>query len=205
MTKPIKIAIGEPCPIIRSGIEAQVRKLARYKVQQVLLLPLDNRKDWQDYQQCFADVFILNPLVYGLVPPRTQLSANDRGKFVALSYGTTADYLFKDYDAVLRITDSVGQIANLFDHLIVTEENTTPNAEEGDGLTPREKEVVVCIVKGMTNKEIATKLYLSPHTVITHRRNISKKLQIHSPSGLTIYAIMNKLIELSDIKGDVKL
>lgn len=204
MTKPIKIAIGEPCPIIRSGIEAQVRKLARYKVQQVLLLPLDNRKDWQDYQQCFADVFILNPLVYGLVPPRTQLSANDRGKFVALSYGTTADYLFKDYDAVLRITDSVGQIANLFDHLIVTEENTTPNAEEGDGLTPREKEVVVCIVKGMTNKEIATKLYLSPHTVITHRRNIGKKLQIHSPSGLTIYAIMNKLIDLSEIKGNVE-
>lgn len=205
MSKSIKIAIGEPSPIIRSGIEAQVRKLARYRVQQILILPLDNRKDWQDYQQSFADVFILNPLVYGLVPPRAQLSANERGKFVALSYGTTVESLFKDYDGILRITDSVGQIANLFDHLIVTEESQANSSEEGDGLTPREKEVVVCIVKGMTNKEIATKLYLSPHTVITHRRNISKKLQIHSPSGLTIYAIMNKLIELSDIKGDVKL
>ena len=52
----------------------------------------------------------------------------------------------------------------------------------------------------MTNKAIADKLYLSIHTVITHRRNIARKLQIHSPAGLTIYAIVNKLVELSDIK-----
>ena len=55
----------------------------------------------------------------------------------------------------------------------------------------------------MTNKEIAAQLFLSTHTVITHRRNISKKLQIHSPSGLTIYAIMNKLVELEDIKSEL--
>ena len=67
----------------------------------------------------------------------------------------------------------------------------------------REREIIICVVKGMTNKEIAGQLYLSTHTVITHRRNISKKLQIHSPSGLTIYAIMNKLVELEDIKQDL--
>ena len=55
----------------------------------------------------------------------------------------------------------------------------------------------------MTNKEIAGRLYLSTHTVITHRRNITKKLQIHSSSGLTIYAIMNKLVELDEIKQDL--
>lgn len=70
-----------------------------------------------------------------------------------------------------------------------------------DALSEREKEVLVCIVHGMTNKEIATKLYLSTHTVNTHRRNIISKLQIHSPAGLTIYAIVNKLVELEDIKG----
>jgi DNA-binding NarL/FixJ family response regulator len=56
-------------------------------------------------------------------------------------------------------------------------------------------------VKGMTNKEIAEQLYLSIHTVITHRRNISKKLQIHSAAGLTIYAIVNKLVEIGEVKG----
>lgn len=70
-----------------------------------------------------------------------------------------------------------------------------------DTLSDREKEVLIGIVYGMTNKEIATKLYLSTHTVNTHRRNIISKLRIHSPAGLTIYAIVNKLVELEDIKG----
>ena len=56
------------------------------------------------------------------------------------------------------------------------------------------------VVKGLTNKSIADKLCLSVHTVITHRRNIARKLQIHSSAGLTIYAIVNKLVELKDVQ-----
>ncbi|MEG1484962.1 MAG: helix-turn-helix transcriptional regulator [Bacteroidales bacterium] len=67
-------------------------------------------------------------------------------------------------------------------------------------LSDREREVLICIVHGMTNKEIASKLFLSTHTINTHRRNIISKLQIHSSAGLTIYAIVNKLVELGDIK-----
>ena len=52
----------------------------------------------------------------------------------------------------------------------------------------------------MANKEIADQLYISVNTVMTHRRNISRKLQIHSPAGLTIYAIVNGLIKLEDVK-----
>ncbi|WP_347044852.1 response regulator transcription factor, partial [Bacteroides ovatus] len=80
---------------------------------------------------------------------------------------------------------------------VVSEEEEMDNQ---DTLSQREKEIVICVVKGMTNKEIAEKLFLSIHTVITHRRNISKKLQIHSAAGLTIYAIVNKLVALSDVK-----
>jgi regulator of cell morphogenesis and NO signaling len=53
----------------------------------------------------------------------------------------------------------------------------------------------------MTNKQIADELCLSTHTVITHRRNISAKLQIHSVAGLTIYAIVNKMVELDEVKN----
>ena len=52
----------------------------------------------------------------------------------------------------------------------------------------------------MTNKEIADRLYLSVHTVNTHRRNIARKLEIHSIAGLTIYAIVNKLVKLDEVK-----
>lgn len=71
-----------------------------------------------------------------------------------------------------------------------------PTIDNGEALSDREKEVVIGVVQGMTNKEIADKLFIAPNTVITHRRNIAKKLQIHSIAGLTIYAIVNKLVEL---------
>lgn len=70
-------------------------------------------------------------------------------------------------------------------------------------LSQREKEIIVCVVKGMTNKQIAEQLFISAHTVITHRRNIASKLQIHSPAGLTIYAIVHKLVDIDDVKDTI--
>lgn len=72
--------------------------------------------------------------------------------------------------------------------------------ENGEVLSDREKDVVVCVVQGMQNKEIADHLFISINTVITHRRNIARKLQIHSPAGLTIYAIVNGLVDISAVK-----
>ena len=62
-------------------------------------------------------------------------------------------------------------------------------------VSEREKEIIVCLVQGMSNKEIAEKLFISVNTVMTHRRNISRKLQIRSLAGLTIFAIANNLID----------
>ena len=61
-------------------------------------------------------------------------------------------------------------------------------------LSVREQEVARCVAQGLSNKEIADKLFISLNTVTTHRKNIARKLQIHSPAGLTIYCIANKLI-----------
>ena len=66
-------------------------------------------------------------------------------------------------------------------------------------LSSREKEIIVCIARGMSNKEIADSLCISVHTVTTHRRNICAKLEIHSPAGLTIYAILNGLIDPKEV------
>ena len=74
------------------------------------------------------------------------------------------------------------------------------NPENQETLSDREKDVIVSLVQGMTNKEIANHLCISTNTVITHRRNIARKLQIHSPAGLTIYAIVNNLIDISSVK-----
>ena len=76
----------------------------------------------------------------------------------------------------------------------VAEKNTT------DDLSAREVEVLVHIVKGLSNKEIADTMCLSTHTVMSHRKNIVRKLNIHSIAGLTIYAIVNGIIDLNDEK-----
>lgn len=72
--------------------------------------------------------------------------------------------------------------------------------ESGDMLSDRERDVIIGVVQGLQNKEIADRLFISVNTVITHRRNIARKLQIHSPAGLTIYAIVNGLVDISSVK-----
>ena len=69
-----------------------------------------------------------------------------------------------------------------------------------EALSDREKDVVVSVVQGLQNKEIADRLCISTNTVITHRRNIARKLQIRSAAGLTIYAIVNGLVDISSVK-----
>ena len=89
----------------------------------------------------------------------------------------------------LRKNDVSVKISSMINH--------TPQSQEA--LSDREKDVVVSLVQGMTNKEIAEHLCISINTVITRRRNIARKLQIHSPAGLTIYAIVTNLVDISSV------
>ncbi|MBQ6179527.1 MAG: response regulator transcription factor [Bacteroidales bacterium] len=73
-------------------------------------------------------------------------------------------------------------------------------SSDGDELSSREKEILVCVAKGMLNKEIADKLCLSIYTVITHRKNITRKLGIKTVAGLTLYALLNGLIDSSSVQ-----
>ena len=90
---------------------------------------------------------------------------------------------------------------NQMNHQQKLEQGFEPSTDipQEDQLSEREKEVVVCVAKGMANKEIADYLCLSVNTVTTHRRNIARKLSIHSPAGITIYAIVNKLVTIEEV------
>lgn len=72
-------------------------------------------------------------------------------------------------------------------------------SETNETISDREKEIVIGVVQGMTNQEIADSLNISINTVTTHRRNIARKLQIHSPAGLTIYAIVNNWVDIGSV------
>ena len=78
-------------------------------------------------------------------------------------------------------------------------QQSQPNnfSQVNEALSERERDVLIQIVRGLSNKEIADALYISVHTVITHRKNITRKLNIHSTAGLTIYAIVNNLVNIN--------
>ena len=71
---------------------------------------------------------------------------------------------------------------------------------KSEELSEREKDVLIQVVRGLSNKEIADVLFISTHTVISHRKNIARKLNIHSTAGLTIYAIVNHLVDLNSVE-----
>ena len=78
------------------------------------------------------------------------------------------------------------------------EENAQNPKSDINELSTRERDILTAVAKGKTNKEIADEFNISIYTVISHRRNISQKLGINSIPGLTVYAIMNKLVDMSD-------
>jgi DNA-binding CsgD family transcriptional regulator len=142
------------------------------------------------------DLLIINPNLIGAtaLPTLKKSAGLPAMKCVALQTTLIDGALFKTYDEVISIYDTPEQIREKLTALTSEQEKDRRH----ELLSAREKEVIVGVVKGMTNKQIADKLCLSAHTVITHRRNISSKLQIHSAAGLTIYAIVNKLVDMDE-------
>ena len=116
----------------------------------------------------------------------------------------------QDLDSHCSVEDNifVPAVANLEneirergDYIVENEEDTIDvEDDKTDVLSQREKEIIICIAKGLSNKEISDELNISINTVTTHRRNISSKLQIHSIAGITIYAIANGLVRMSEIE-----
>ena len=195
----VRIAIAETSVIVRGGLTAALKRLPNVKVQPIELLSVEALHDCVR-TQC-PEMLIVNPAFgnyFDVAKFREEIS--NRIRLIALVTSFVDASLLGKYDESISIFDDLDilsrKIAGLLN--VASEEEETDNQ---DTLSQREKEIVVCVVKGMTNKEIAEKLFLSIHTVITHRRNISKKLQIHSAAGLTIYAIVNKLVTLNDVMG----
>ncbi len=196
----LKIVIAESAVIARSGMAAVFRRIPNLNIHPVEVASPEMLHSYMNLHT--PDIIVVNPLFGGWFDLEA-FKAENKGhgtKYVALVCSLMGDNLLKEYDERITICDDMDTITSKINRLLQPEEEEEKEKEnEQEVLSQREKEIVSCVVKGMTNKAIADKLFLSIHTVITHRRNIARKLQIHSPAGLTIYAIVNKLVELQDI------
>ena len=197
----VKIAIAEPSVILRSGLAAALKRIQGIHIQVFEISSIDLLANYIRLHK--PGVLILNPAYWGIVDLHKlkEESGNKELKCFAFLSCLTDENILKQYDERISIYDLVDQLKDKFNKLFETSiEETTDDTEI---LSQREKEILTCVVKGQTNKEIAQTLFLSTHTVITHRRNIVRKLEIHCTAGLTIYAIVNKLVEIDEIKKDM--
>lgn len=192
----ITVAVAESSMIVRHGLVVLLKHLPDLNVQTI---EITSKEGLQHCMEAHSpEVLIINPQFDGWFDVETFKSEYGKTgiKLISLIYNVVDANQLKGYDGTVNLFDDMDSLnAKIAELMNLEEEENDQNS-----LSQREKEIVGCVVRGMTNKEIAEKLFISIHTVITHRRNITRKLQIHSAAGLTIYAIVNKLVELSEVK-----
>jgi len=190
----LHIAVIEPSPIIYEGLtNILLRSGNHYQIYQfenpdeLLNSPLRER----------FDLGILNPVfIQGSVRQFQQIRKSlPKVRWIALVYAYFDRESLNHFSDLIQISDPVTQILDMVEKLRESpEQDPVPSAREQ--LSERETEVLRCLVNGLSNKEIADKLNISIHTVISHRKNISQKTGIKSQAGLTIYALSHHIIQL---------
>lgn len=189
----IHILVAENLPIVRDGLVSQLEHLTTVHVHPVSISTKQSLRSLLGARN-FNFLFISPDFDGGFDLSEFRRDYASIPCIAILSELKQLRFCNGYYDCI-TIFDSAEKILSL----IVNYQKTTQtksSVESPDVLSTREKEILACLAKGLSNKEVADKLCLSVYTVMTHRRNICQKLQIHSLSGLTIYAIANKLIEV---------
>lgn len=193
-----RFVVADNSFIVRSGLVAVLRHIPGLAATAFDVKTQESLRNYVAMHH--PDVVIVNPMFDGLFDVKAfkaELKLDDT-RFIALSTTMLDQNVLSGYDEHFLLYDNPDEIFKKIKKVLMSEKQDEPNTTES--LSNREREIIVCVVKGMTNKEIADQLCLSIHTVITHRRNISNKLQIRSAAGLTIYAIVNKLVDIKDVK-----
>ena len=154
--------------------------------------------------QTKATMLIINPSLLGADAALTihHLSTSyPNMAIIGLVHAYHAPSVLRMFSALIDINDNQRQIEVKLKTAAEEQQSHLAPASTGKDyeLSQREKDVLVLVAKGLMNKEIADKLHLSIHTVITHRKNITHKTDIKSVAGLTVYALLNHLIDEDDI------
>ena len=195
----IKIVVAESAVVIRMGImNALMRSADSNFVFKEIATVDDFRTKMQSYS---PDVLIVNPLFGGGFDVEACRRSEDlrmkNVKIVALVTSLLPQGLTDCYDAVMTIFDGEDDLHKSIDAALGLAEEHLVEEEQ---LSEREKQVLRGVVRGLTNKEIANEMNLSIYTILTHRRNIARKLKIHSSIALAIYAISNKIVSVDEVK-----
>lgn len=190
-----RVVIIEPSPIVRDGLKSMIENIHDFEV--VGTLSDINRLD-ERIAPMRADVVIINPSIVEFHRRNAIKNLFPSTSIIALLYNYIENSVLRQFNGVIDIYDDQAKIHNTLQEAI-TNFTVDDTNTDGNDLSEREKEILVAVAKGLMNKEIAALYKISIHTVISHRKNISRKTGIKSVSGFVVYALLNNLIEQNDI------
>ena len=198
MSKTKKVIVVSNAFLISAGVENMVLELRGMLVDHVY-----NGSEKKLCDKILArkpEFVIIDPesLPGILIPLMRELNEEKDIKIIGLISSTTNNNIISRFKFSLNIHDNKFNLIERLQKIIGKEEKGKPDNEQT--ISKRETEILRQLALGLTNQEIADKLFLSVHTVMTHRKKITRKLGIKTVSGLTVYALMNKLVDIREVE-----
>lgn len=192
------IVVIERSKIIRDGLNALLRN---HNIC-LRLISLESFDECPSVLKASCpDLVIINPEFTKESPDKMKgkYHLDTKTLFIGMIYNYCHKDTLESFDETIYITDPEAVILNKLRNL--HKQRNTSHSSSGERLTDREKDVLKLLIQGLSNKEVADKLVISPHTVISHRKNIIEKTGIRSLAGLAVYAILNNIADMGDIKN----
>jgi DNA-binding NarL/FixJ family response regulator len=211
----IKVLVADDHPVVRKGLQICLAKQGKMRI---VGEAADGDEALRKARELLPDVVLMDismPCMNGLAVTDVLRKELPQIKVLILSVHNNKEYIFRVIQAgahgyvskeappeeVVRAIESVYEGEPFFSEDIaraaLSEFVTSGGRKEPFAqLTVREREVLVQIAEGKSNKEIADRLGIGVRTIETHRERIMRRLNIHSVAGLTKYAIANGLISL---------
>jgi DNA-binding NarL/FixJ family response regulator len=190
-----KIWVVEPSFIITSGLAKIFAESQYFEI----ITPLNEMDLLKNYLVSHKpDILVINPTLF--IDSNNQNIRSIKSEYpktvlIALVYQYVEPSILKLFHGTLDIREDKNTINEKINDIYASANIDEQQNENGYELSKRETAVLILIAKGLMNKEIADKLNISIHTVISHRKNITRKTNIKSAAGLAMYALMNNLIE----------
>ncbi len=196
----IKFVIIEKSYLIRKGIASIINRIEHATV----VKELENLDEINSVLLKYTpDFIVLNIGILNEIGTfrNTEIKADLEQSGIGIDSGNGANKeRYPGLREIISTLDERDDIYNKLQNLIREKVDSRHKLSQQTELSEREKTILKHVAKGLTNKEIAEKLFLSAHTVITHRKNITNKLGIKTISGLTVYAILNNIISIGDLE-----
>ena len=192
-----RIIVIHSSEIISQGLFSIIKDL--FNIEAVLVPTIDELKNYNKINNAQLIIMVDAGLDQNHFSKTTEsFHKTNSVKIVHIKESSDKSDCKDDCDCCFPVHAPKSKIFDLLNPYLQHNNGTSKNRTSST-LTEREIDVLKLVAFGKTNKEIADELFISFHTVISHRKNITEKLGIKSISGLTVYAILNNLIDTTSI------